>query len=185
MPFLLRTGRFMLQLVTFLLLMGVLSRAITFVTAERYTPGVGEPNRLFPLVAVPQPPDAATTKYQLLRWGSLRDLSPAPRFKLPEPSGSFVLPRVGSFEPSVQFNSQPEADGRVRVEVTVNEDDYALYSTYVTDGSSIIPVNFRILGPSSMLLALIPSVVLTWGLSRLVAWWWRRRKAAAVSVQPS
>jgi hypothetical protein len=183
MPFLLRTGRLMLQLVTFLLLMGVLSRAITFVTAERYT-GVGEPSRLFSLVAVPQPPDAATTKYQLLRWGSLRDLPPAPRFKLPEPSGSFVLPRVGSFEPSVQFNSQPEADGRVRVEVTVNEDDYALYSIYVTDGTSITPVSFRILGPSSMLLALIPSVVLTWGLSRLVAWWWRRRKAAAVSAQP-
>ena len=183
MPFLLRTGRLMLQLVVFLLLMGVLSRAITFVTAERYA-GVGEPNRLFPLVAVPQPPDAAAAKYQLLRWGNLRDLPPAPRFSLPEPDGAFVLPRVGNFEPSVQFRSQPEAEGRVRVEVTVNEDDYALYSTYVTDGTSITPVNFRIFGPSSMLLALIPSVVLTWGLSRLAAWWWRRRKAGAVSAQP-
>jgi hypothetical protein len=30
-----------------------------------------------------------------------------------------------------------------------------------------------------MLLALIPAVVLTWGLSRLVAWWLRRRAEAA------
>lgn len=180
MPFLLRTGRLMLHLVVFLLLMGVLARAITFVTAERYS-GVGEPNRLFALVAVPQPPDAAAGKYQLLRWGALRQLPPAPRFSLPEPSGSFVLPRNGSFEPSVQFSSRPEADGRVRVEVTVNEDDYTLYSTYITDGTAITPVNFRIFGPTSMLLALIPSVVLTWGLSRLVAWWWRRRKAATTS----
>lgn len=178
MPFLLRTGRLMLHLVIFLLLMGVLARAITFVTAERYS-GVGEPNRLFPLVAVPQPPDAAAAKYQLLRWGALRQLTPAPRFSLPEPSGTFTLPRVGDFEPSVEFSSRPETDGRVRFEVTVNEDDYTLYSTYVTDGTTITPVNFRIFGPTSMLLALIPSVVLTWGLSRLGVWWWRRRKAGA------
>lgn len=184
MPFLLRTGRLMLQLATFMLLMAVLSRVITFVTAERYT-GVGEPNRLFPIVAVPLPPDAAAAKYQLLRWGYLRDLSPAPRFRLPEQSGSFVLPRVGKFEPSVQFSSEPAAEGRVQVAVTVNEDGYELRSTYVTDGTTITPVDFRIWGPSSMFLALIPSVVLTWGLSRLVAWWWRRRKAAAISVQPS
>jgi hypothetical protein len=63
--------------------------------------------------------------------------------------------------------------------VTLNDDDYVLYSTYITDGSRITPVNFRIWGPSSMLLALIPAVVLTWGLSRLVAWWWRRRAEAA------
>ena len=183
MSFLLRTLRLMALLVIFLLLMGGLSRVISLVTAERYT-GVGEPNRLFPLVAVPQPPDPAAAKYQILRWGSLRELPAAPRFKLPEPSGSFVLPAAGGFEPSVQFRSRAEADGRSRVEVTVNEKDYTLYSTYITDGSSITPVNFRLFGPSSMFLALIPSVVLTWGLGRLAAWWWRRRKTAAVSAQP-
>ena len=182
MSFLMRMVRLSVLLVTFLLLMGVLARAITYVTAERYT-GVGEPNRLFSLVAVPQPPDAGAAKYQLLRWGSLRELPPAPRFRLPEPSGSFVLPRTGDFEPSVQFRSEAEADGRMRVEVTVNEDNYAVYSTYLTDGSSITPLTFRIFGPTSMLLALIPSVVLTWASARLVAWWWRRR-VAAVSAQP-
>ena len=43
MAFMMRTGRMLLQLVTFLLLLAVLSKAITFVTAERYA-GVGEPS---------------------------------------------------------------------------------------------------------------------------------------------
>jgi hypothetical protein len=179
MAFLMRTGRMLLQLVTFLVLLAVLSKAITFVTAERYT-GVGEPSRLFPIVAVQQPP-AVAGQYELLRWGGLRNLVPAdvPRFKLPEAQGAFALPMVGGFEPSVQFRSAPEADGRARVSVTVTDDDYVVYSTYITDGTNITPVNFRIWGPSSMLLALIPAVVLTWALSRLVAWWRRRRAEAA------
>ena len=178
MAFMMRTGRMLLQLLTFLLLLAVLSKAITFVTAERYA-GVGEPSRLFPIVAVRQPP-AAAMQYELLRWGSLRNLTPAdvPRFSLPDVQGAFALPKVGEFEPSVRFHTAPEADGRVRVSVTLNDDDYVLYSTYITDGSRITPVNFRIWGPSSMLLALIPAVVLTWGLSRLVAWWLRRRAEA-------
>jgi len=175
MSFLKRSGRILLQLATFFVLMVVLSKATTFVTAERYA-GVGEPNRLFPLVAVPQPGDEATAKYQLLRWVALRNLTPAPRFKLPEAAGRFTLPAVKGFEPVVEFSSAAEADGRQRVAVTMTDDDYVLYSTYLTDGTNITPVNFRIWGPSSMLLALIPSVVLTWAFSRVVAWWWRRRK---------
>ncbi len=182
MAFLKRTGRMLLQLVTFLVLLAVLSKAITFVTAERYT-GVGEPNRLFPIIAVPQPGDViegqVSPKYQLLYWGRLRELQPAPRFRLAEPEGEFELPAIGQYVPLVRFSVSPEADGRARVSVTVTDDDYVLYSTYITDGSKITPVNFRIWGPSSMLLALIPAVVLTWGLSRLVAWWRRRRAEAA------
>lgn len=177
MSFLKRSGRIVLQLAVFFLLMAVLSKAITFVTAERYQ-GVGEPNRLFPLVAVPQPGDESTAKYQLLRWVSLRNLAPAPRFRLPEAAGRFSLPVVNGFEPVVEFNSVAEADGRQRVAVTMTDDDYVLYSTYLTDGTTITPLNFRIWGPSSMLLALIPSVVLTWAFSRMIAWWWRRRKPA-------
>jgi len=78
----------------------------------------------------------------------------------------------------VEFSSAAEADGRQRVAVTMTDDDYVLYSTYLTDGTNITPVNFRIWGPSSMLLALIPSVVLTWAFSRMVAWWWPRRRPA-------
>lgn len=182
MPFLKRIGHMLLQLVIFLVLLSALSKAITFVTAERYT-GVGEPNRLFPIVAVPQPGDAiegqASAKYQLLYWGRLRELSPAPRFRLTEPEGEFELPAIGEYVPLVRFNVTPEADGRSRIRVKVTDDDYVLYSTYVTDGSSITPVNFRIWGPSSMLLALIPSAVLTWAFKRMAAWWWRRRKPAA------
>ena len=175
MPFLKRIGRMLLQLATFFVLMIVLSKATTLLTAERYA-GVGEPNRLFPLVAAPQPGDESTSKYQLLRWVALRNLPPAPRFKLPEMAGRFTLPVVNGFAPVVEFISSAEADGRQRVEVTMTVDDYVLYSTYLTDGTTITPVNFRIWGPSSMLLALIPSVVLTWAFSRMVAWWWRRRK---------
>ena len=156
MPFLIRSGRLMLQLVLFLVLMNVLSKAITFVMAERYT-GEGEPNRLFSIVAMPQ-------------------LPPAQRFKLPEPAGEFALPKVGDFEPKVQFNTTPETDGRTKVAVTVKNDDYVLYSTYITDGTTITPVNFRIWGPTSMLLALIPAVVLTWAFNRMAVWWWQRRK---------
>jgi len=177
MPFLIRSGRMILLLVLFFVLMSVLSKAITYVTAERYA-GKGEPNRLFSIVAVPQKADEAEpgARYLLMRWARLRDLPPAPRFKLPEPAGEFALPKVGDFEPRVQFSTSPEADGRTRVAVTVSDDDYVLYSTYVTDGTAISPVNFRIWGPSSMLLALIPAVVLTWAFNRMAAWWWRRRK---------
>ena len=177
MPFLIRSGRLMLHLVLFLVLMNLLSKGMTFVMAERYS-GEGEPNRLFPIVAVPQKGDEAEpgTKYHLMRWARLRDLPPAPRFKLPEPAGEFALPRVGDFEPRVRFNTSSEADGRTRVAVTVNNDDYVLHSTYITDGTIITPVNFRIWGPTSLLLALIPAVVLTWASSQSVKWWWRRRK---------
>ncbi len=179
MPFLIRSGRLMLQLVIFLILLSVLSKAITFVTAERYT-GVGEPNRLFPIVAVPQPGDAmegnGSSKYKLLYWGRLRELPPAPRFRLEEPEGEFELPPVGEYLPLVRFSVSPEADGRSRIQVKVTDDDYVLYSTYLTDGMSITPVNFRIWGPTSMLLALIPAVVLTWAFNRMAVWWWQRRK---------
>ena len=177
MPFLIRSGRLMLQLVLFLVLMNVLSKAITFVMAERYT-GEGEPNRLFSIVAMPQKPDEAEpgAKYQLMLWARLRELPPAQRFKLPEPAGEFALPKVGDFEPKVQFNTTPETDGRTKVAVTVKNDDYVLYSTYITDGTTITPVNFRIWGPTSMLLALIPAVVLTWAFNRMAVWWWQRRK---------
>jgi hypothetical protein len=177
MPFLIRSGRVILLLALFLVLMSVLSKAITHVTAERYA-GKGEPNRLFSIVAVPQHPDEAEpgARYLLMRWARLRDLPPARRFQLPEPAGEFALPKVGDFEPLVRFSSSPEADGRTRVAVTVSDDDYVVYSTYITDGTTITPVNFRIWGPTSMLLALIPAVVLTWAFNRMAGWWWRRRK---------
>jgi hypothetical protein len=178
MPFLIRSGRLMLHLVLFLVLMNVLSKVITFVMAERYA-GEGEPNRLFSIVAVPQKPDEPEpgAKYQLMLWARLRDLPPAQRFKLPEAAGEFALPKVGDFEPKVQFNTTPETDGRTKVAVTVNNEDYVLHSTYITDGTTITPVNFRIWGPTSLLLALIPAVVLTWASNQSVKWWWRRRTA--------
>jgi hypothetical protein len=182
MPILKRAGRLLLQLAVFLVLMTVLSKAITHVTAERYTPGVGEPNRLFPVVALQSAEaGAAGGQYRVLRWGNLRGLPPsaAPRFRLPAAEGEFTLPPSGGFEPFVRFSAADEVDGRQRVSVTLTEDDYVLYSTYLTDGTILTPLNFRIWGPSSMLLALIPAVVLTWALGRLAAWWWRRRKQAA------
>ncbi len=177
-----RAGRLVLQLAVFLVLITVLSKAITHVTAERYTPGVGEPNRLFPVVALQSAESgAAAGQYRLLRWGNLRTLPPsaAPRFRLPVAEGGFSLPQSGGFEPFVRFSASDGADGRQRVSVTLTEDDYVLYSNYLTDGTTLTPLNFRIWGPSSMLLALIPAVVLTWALGRLAAWWWRRREKAA------
>lgn len=180
MRFLIRTGTVLLQLVTFLALMSLLSYLTTFVTAERYT-GVGEPSRLFAMVAVkPAGSPSAKTQYQLLRWPGRKGMEggAAPDFRLPEKEGQFELPRTGDYQPLVRFDAEPQADGRLRVAVTVTDDDYVVYSTYITDGASVTPVNFRVWGPSSALLALIPATVLTWGLSRWVAWWWRRRKAA-------
>lgn len=181
MTLLKRIGGLLLRFLLFVVLMALLSKALTFVTAERYS-GVGEPNRLFPIVALPLPPDAAAPPYQLLRWGQLRNLPPGPRFRLPEGAGAFEVPVKGGFSPYVKFTAVADVEGRQRVEVTVTEDDYVLYSTYLTDGTAITPVNFRIWGPSSMLLALIPAVVLTWALGRLLAWWWRRRAAARTGI---
>jgi hypothetical protein len=179
MRFLIRTGTVLLQLVTFLALMSLLSYLTTFATAERYT-GVGEPSRLFAIIAVkPAESPSAKTQYQLLRWPNRKGMegAAAPDFRLPEKEGQFELPKTGDYQPLVHFDAEPQADGRLRVAVTVTDDDYVVYSTYITDGASVTPVNFRVWGPSSALLALIPATVLTWGLSRWVAWWWRRRKA--------
>jgi hypothetical protein len=179
MRFLKSTGVLLLQLATFLALMSVLSYLTTFATAERYA-GIGEPSRLFPMVVV-QPAESPSAKpqYQLLRWSNRKGMegAAAPDFRLPEREGQFELPKIGDYEPLVRFTVDNEADGRLRVAVTVTDDDYVVYSTYITDGASVTPVNFRVWGPSSALLALIPATVLTWGLSRGVAWWWRRRKA--------
>lgn len=185
MRFLIRTGTLLLQLVTFLALTSLLSYVITYATAERYG-GPGEPSRLFPVVAVqPAAPGSATAQqYQVLRWGNLKGGDPgiAPQFRLPEREGHFVLPNAGGFEPFVSFRTAAEADGRLRVKVTLTDDDYVLYSTYVTDGKIVTPVDFRVWGPSSAFLALIPATVLTWGLSRLIAWLWRRRKEAKTTA---
>lgn len=180
MRFLIRTGTLLLQLVTFLLLTTLFSYVTTFATAERYA-GEGEPSRLFSMVAVqPAGPAFAPVQYQLLRWANRKGTDPAtaPNFRLPEAEGQFYLPKTGDYEPFVRFSASNEADGQLRVAVTLTDDDYVVYSTYITDGVNVTPVNFRIWGPTSALLGLIPATVMTWVLSRLVAWWWRRRKAA-------
>lgn len=178
MRLLIRSGKLLLQFVTFLTLLSLFSYATTFATAERYSAG-DEPSRLFSMVAV-QPAESlsAPVQYQLLRWAKRKgnDMAAAPRFRLPEREGGFALPSTGDFEPFVRFRMVEEADGRQRVAVTLTDDDYVVYSTYLTDGATVTPVNFRIWGPSSAMLALIPATVITWALTRLAAWLWRRRK---------
>lgn len=182
MRFLISSGKLLLQFATLLVLLALFSYATTYATAERYSAG-DEPSRLFSMVAVqPAESPSAPVQYQLLQWAKRNgsDMAAAPRFRLPEREGGFALPGTGDFEPFVRFRMVEEAGGRQRVAVTLTDDDYVVYSTYVTDGATVTPVNFRIWGPSSAMLALIPATVITWALTRLAAWLWRRRKAAKI-----
>lgn len=179
MRFLIRAGTLLLQLLVFFALVTLLSYATTYFTAERYSEGL-TPSRLFPLVALPQaatPPVAP--EYELLRWQqySRKDPPPPPRnFRLPVPQGVFTVSVTGGFKPVVSFSAADIADGRQRVEVKVTDDDYVVYSGYVTDGTTVKPEYFRIWGPSSTLFAAFPAAVLTFVMSRLFTRWRKRVK---------
>lgn len=179
MRFLIRTGNFILQLVVFFLLVTLLSWASTYLTAERYAPE-NTPSRLFPVVAIA--PDAApgtAPQYELLRWSQIMRKDPPPlswTLRLPDAEGHFVSPTPGGYEPDVSFSTAAVADGRQRISVKVGDDDYVLYSSYVTDGVKIVPESFRIWGPTSALVALFPAFVLTVVLGRLFRRWRSKTK---------
>lgn len=184
MRFLIRTGTFVLQLAVFFVIVTLLSYLSTYLMAERYSAG-DTPSSLFPVVAVPPAESPATAaQYELLRWRQLTRKDPPPlswNLRLPEPKGRFVVPVQGGFEPQVDFTAAAVADGRQRVEVKVSDDDYVVYSTYVTDGTKVVPETFRIWGPTSALVALFPAFVLTVALFRMLRRWRERRK----TVQPA
>lgn len=180
MRFLIRTGNFILQLVVFFLLVTLLSWGSTYLTAERYAAG-DTPSRLFPVVAIaPDAAPGAAPQYELLRWSQITRKDPPPlswTLRLPDAQGFFVSPvPPGSYEPDVSFSTAALADGRQRVKVRVGDDDYVLYSNYVTDGVKIVPESFRIWGPTSALVALFPAFVLTVVLGRLLRRWRSKTK---------
>lgn len=184
MRFLIRTGTFVLQLATFLVLVTLLSQAATYFTAERYVAG-NTPSRLFPVVVVrpaatSTATSTATPEYELLRWPQLTRKDPPPlrpwNLKLPGPEGVFAVAVTGGFEPRVRFSATDATDGRQRVEIKVTDDDYVIYAAYVTDGATAEPEYFRIWGPTSALIAMFPAFVLTVALSRLVRRWIKSRK---------
>ncbi len=185
MRFLIRTGTFALQLAVFFALVTLLSQATTYFTAERYVPG-NIPSRLFPLVALqPAVSPATAPQYELLRWPEFTRKNPPPplrNLRLPEPKGGFVVPVIGGFEPEVHFSVAAVADGRQRVDVKVTDDDYVVYSTYVTDGANVVPESFRLWGPSAALIAVFPAFVLTVALNRTFRRWRERRKAAPAAI---
>ncbi len=180
MRFLIRTGTFVLQLATFLVLVTLLSQAVTYFTAERYVAG-NTPSRLFPVVVVrPAATSTATPEYELLRWPQLTRKDPPLlrpwNLKLPVPEGMFAVAVAGGFEPRVRFSATDATGGRQRVEIKVTDDDYVIYAAYATDGATAEPEYFRIWGPTSALIAVFPAFVLTVALSRLVRRWWISRK---------
>ena len=181
MRFLIRTATFAVQLAVFFVLVTLLSYLSTYLMAERYSAG-DTPSSLFPVVAVlPAESSATVAQYELLRWRQLTRKDPPPpswKLRLPEPKGVFAVPVQGGFVPHVVFAAAAVADGRQRVEVKVGDDDYVVYSTYVTDGTTVVPETFRIWGPTSALVALFPAFVLTVALFRMLRRWRERRKIA-------
>lgn len=180
MRFLVRTGTFVLQLATFLVLVTLLSQAATYFTAERYAPG-NTPSPLFPMVVVqPAATPTAAPEYELLRWPQFNRKDPPPlrpwNLKLPALEGLFAVPGAGGVESRVRFSAAAAGGDRQRVEVKVSDDDYVIYSAYVTDGATAQPEYFRIWGPTSALIAVFPAFVLTVVLSRLVRRWLSRAK---------
>ncbi len=134
---------------------------------------------MFPVVAVRQSePKSTGAQYQLMRWSEIeknrRSASPL-TFKLPELHGYFQLPMEGEFRPAVDFKVIETTGDRQVIAVTSMHDDYVFYSKYATDGSAVWPVSLRIWGASSMMIALIPGLVLTWLLGRAIAWAWKKR----------
>ncbi len=182
---LVRIGLLLSQLVAFFVVTALLAQAYTYLTAETYVQGA-TPNRHFPVVAVRRSePTSTKVQYQLVRWLEIEksQLSAlAPTFKLPELQGHFELPNEGDYEPSVDFKVIETTGDRQLIEVTSREEDYVFYSKYSTDGTAVWPAYLRIWGASSMMIALIPGLVLTWLLGRVIAWLWKKRSNAQVPI---
>ena len=182
---LVRIGLLVLQLVAFFLVTALCAQALSYLTALTYVPSA-TPNGQFPVVAVLRnEPTSTKVQYQLLRWWEIRktplSASP-PSFKLPELQGQFALPNEGDYEPSVEFKVIETTGNRQLVEVTWRDEDYVFYSKYSTDGTTVWPAYLRIWGASSMMIALIPGLILTWLFGRITAWLWKKRSNAQVPI---
>jgi len=180
-----KIGLILLYVVAFFVTTALLAQAYTYLTAETYAQGA-TPNGRFPVVAVRRTePTPTRPQYQLTRWseieGSQRSASPL-TFKLPEVQGHFALPNEGDYQPSVEFKVVETTGDRQLIAVTSMEEDYVLYSKYSTDGTIVWPAQFRIWGVSSVMVALIPGLVLTWLLGRAIAWGWKKRSSAQVPI---
>lgn len=173
-----RIGSILLYVAAFFVITALLGKGHSYLTAESYGQGA-TPKSMFPVVAVRQSePKSTGVQYQLMRWPEVekgrRSASP-PSFKLPELHGYFRLPMEGEFQPAVDFKVIETTGDRQVIAVTSMHDDYVFYSKYATDGSSVWPVSLRIWGASSVMIALVPGLFVTWLLGRAIAWAWRKR----------
>lgn len=176
-----RMGLLLLQLVAFACLTLLFAQAHTYLTSETYTPGT-TPNHRFPVVAVNRAKSpSANMQYELLRWSDIGKSRPAASqssFKLPEAKGGFSLPVEGDYQPFVDFKVLETTGDRQRIEVTLHDEDYVFYSKYSTDGASVRPEYLRTFGFASTAIAIVPAIIATWLLGRVIAWQWKRRSRA-------
>ena len=181
-----KLGLILLYLAAFFAITTLLAEGFSYLTAESYAQDATPISRSFPVVAVgPSGPTSTGGKYQLIRWSEMekyrRWASPL-SFKLPELHGYFRLPMDGEYQPSVVFKIIETTGDRQLIAVTSMEDDYVFYSKYVTDGNTVWPKSLRIWGPSSAMAALVPGLVLTWLLGRVIAWAWRKRSGVQGTI---
>jgi len=177
-----RIGVGVLQVLAFFVITGLLAQAYTRYDAKTFAAGQAPPG-YFPVLAM-LPGDA---KPRLLRWSEIENsrlANPALTFRLEQPKGRFTLPHEGGgIEPTVEYTAVATEGGRQRIEVTSMDDDYTFHSRYATDGASVQAEYLRTSGGIAAMVAMIPGLLLTWLLSRLLAGAWRRRKGVD-ALQP-
>jgi hypothetical protein len=169
-----KTLLFLLQVVIFVAVAGVSSKAFSYLTAKNYLAGE-TPWGPFPMVAV-QVADAGSRapEYRLVRWSALEEIKKEGEqlvFKLPQKEGRFELARQGEFVPYVSFKVLESTPNSQLIEVDYRSDDYDFVSRYITDGNSVQPKYYFVWGASTVMVGLIPGLISGW----FVGWWVRRK----------
>ena len=171
--YLVRVSLILAQVVIFFVVTGLSAKAFWLFTGTTYSPGQA-PSGPLPVVAVRS--HAATTQYQLVRWGrevdEIRRQDPKVTFKVPEPKGQFTLPKQGDFEPTVEFTVLESTRNGQVIEVVWRDDDYEFTGRYFTDGTSLRPIYYNVFSAGAVLVGFIPGLFSAWLVGRVIRRRW-------------
>ena len=173
MRFLIRIGKYALQIIVFFCVMGLGSYLWAEYQAETYAPGA-TPFQEFPVVGIVRKEfTSKTIDYHLLRWRDIvkTQASDSPMsFKLPEPAGKFIVDKGTDYTSSVEFRILNAAGDKQSIEVKWIGEDHSFYAKYSTDGVTVWPAYFRSWGVAAVMIGSVPALILAWLFGRFVDW---------------